>query len=1347
MISKRAVIFLLVIFLFPLSSLFATKPQWGMYRQNSRNTGTLQTNIIGVQGNPMIKWVYPLFDRSLSSPVLSPDNSVIYVATWASPGGVPYEGYLHAVRTNGSGLASFHANYLIGGFLSVNKNGKVYFSDQVTSLNPPENGNLYSVTQSGSSIIVTNIISAYNFNCGGVISSNGTLYIGNHNGKFYAFSGSTCRTLMSVPPYASWFHPAIGSEGTLFVGYNRGNTNFLFGMTNEVVRWTKKFIPISTALMADGEGNLYFGCSDSKIISFRPDGSTNWVLPTPGRITSSPALYEGVIYFGCTNRKIYAYDVNTKTEKWSFSTAGSTIYAPLLASDGILYFSDELGKVYAVDQDGGLRWRLSLNNGYNQGSSPIIGSDGTLYISDGGMGFPNGNLYAIVQGPTPPPVWKSAIPTSPGSVFLSWTNTGNITSQTLYRSLTPDTNSAVKIASINPFQATYSNTGLDPDTRYYFWIKSCFGGKTSSYSMIRVAKTWKVKAPWPMYKQNARRTGSTNTNVIGVRGNPVKKWLCNLGYYFYASPAIGPDDTVYIGNVADGVGYVYAITNGGVKWAHNVYETDSCPAIGDDGNLYVGSRHPSSGGNGRIYSLSMNDGSERFNYPTGNPVYASAVIGPDETVYIGSVNDKMYAITNNAIKWIDSSAMNDIGSTAAVGKNGYLHFVSSDRRLYSKSPLGHVTIKTLSGIPSAPVIAQNGNVFVCASNTINVFDPIGNKVMQGSLPVFPLQVPAIGPGKILYTGAQNTLYALRQDDLSIVWTNRFLNPITSMPTVGADGTVYVASQTNLSAIKDGVVLWTYTTGYNSSSSPSIGSDGSLYFGTVTGVVLGIGEGALPPIWRTRKSIETNAISLSWNAWVGNRVTSFTLFRSTVNDTNDIKAHPVAGFSSGTTNFTDTGLSTDTKYYYILRAYNSLAPSIISGTVVSNKTLSSKPERPVLEQPVPLSDTTMLVKWGRQKNLSTYTLFRSSFPSTNTMNAVRIATLSSNTTNFMDSNLQPNSIYFYFLRAVNHVGSSPFSVINQNFTLGCQQDLSFVPGIYQVITSSNFTFENNLAIGVGTLDGYAYTWTTNTNIPLGNYQALWTNDIGLNSMRTNVATKEGLWYLHMASVNARGLYSYPRRIGPFSFYKELVQGIALKGPNRIDPGSAALIFTATPISNAAPPFGPLLTAKRFYIELISGSCLIACDGTNAGRPFVWSDNESLEFHVVGTVINNVRFRVFWEGDPLKDDEVTLLVSPKMDIEDDNDVVIYNNVIDPEQGGDEGKLLIYFNCQEGELLRIRIFDIQNRRLVKELKGVGGTMAHVEYDLRTSAGFKLPDQVYGVLVEGKSWRKELKFVIRRR
>jgi outer membrane protein assembly factor BamB len=78
------------------------------------------------------------------------------------------------------------------------------------------------------------------------------------------------------------------------------------------------------------------------------------------------------------------------------------------------------------------------------------------------------------------------------------------------------------------------------------------------------------------------------------------------------------------------------------------------------------------------------------------------------------------------------------------------------------------------------------------------------------------------------------LWAINPDGTTR-WNARIEGQLTSSPTVGGDGTIYVGSLNNLLAINpDGMTNWSFSTGGVIKSRPVIAEDGTLYFGSDDG---------------------------------------------------------------------------------------------------------------------------------------------------------------------------------------------------------------------------------------------------------------------------------------------------------------------------------------------------------------------------------------------------------------------------------------------------------------------------------------------------------------------------------
>ena len=74
--------------------------------------------------------------------------------------------------------------------------------------------------------------------------------------------------------------------------------------------------------------------------------------------------------------------------KWKYAMGDSVGSSPAIGSDGTVYVGSFDNNLYAIKPDGSLKWKYAIGDAVV--SSPAIGSDGTVYV-----GSWDWNLYAI----------------------------------------------------------------------------------------------------------------------------------------------------------------------------------------------------------------------------------------------------------------------------------------------------------------------------------------------------------------------------------------------------------------------------------------------------------------------------------------------------------------------------------------------------------------------------------------------------------------------------------------------------------------------------------------------------------------------------------------------------------------------------------------------------------------------------------------------------------------------------------------------------------------------------------------------------------------------------------------
>jgi outer membrane protein assembly factor BamB len=322
-----------------------------------------------------------------------------------------------------------------------------------------------------------------------------------------------------------------------------------------------------------------------------------WTYPLSDTVEfASPVVSSfNTIYLGDVGKELWAFDTFGDT-LWHYHAGGNLRYGtPAIAFDRTIYFGSADGNLHALYPTGTLKWISPLGGAVK--TAPAIGEDGTIYV-----GSDDGNLYAVDP--------------LDGGVIWHYPTGDTIR----------------------------SSPAIGPDSTIYFG---------SSDGFIRAVDP-DGELVWE-----------------GATGGPVK-----------TSPCVFRDRVV----VGSSDGFVYCIdaNQGEVTWAtptdHNLR---SSPAVGITGKVYIGA------GN-NICCYHDDDGDPCFEYPTGGRVYSSPAVttGEDslDIVVCGSDDGFLYAIKNGALLWRRWFGV-PIRSSPAFGPGGYIYIGTLNGRIYALSDL------------------------------------------------------------------------------------------------------------------------------------------------------------------------------------------------------------------------------------------------------------------------------------------------------------------------------------------------------------------------------------------------------------------------------------------------------------------------------------------------------------------------------------------------------------------------------------------------------------------------------------------------------------------------------------
>lgn len=286
------------------------------------------------------------------------------------------------------------------------------------------------------------------------------------------------------------------------------------------------------------DGTIYVGSIAGQCLyAINPDGTEKWRFNCDF-IRSSPCIDQnGVIYVGA-GFKLYGINPDG-TEKWHCTTGEPIFSSPVLGSDGTIYIGSRDSCLYAIDSAGTLQWQCRTNGMLI--SSPAIGIDGTVYV-----GSMDSGLYAIDKN---------------GTLKWRYQTDGEIG----------------------------SSPAVDDSGIIYF--------------------------------------GSTDSYLYALRPNGDLKWRIQCGGPITSSPAIDTNKTIYVGSHD---GYLYAVGVGGsIKWRFKVddYEVYASPIITGEGTIIVGGRYSS-----KLYGIGS-DGVEKWHFTALGSFYGSYALDNNKRIY------------------------------------------------------------------------------------------------------------------------------------------------------------------------------------------------------------------------------------------------------------------------------------------------------------------------------------------------------------------------------------------------------------------------------------------------------------------------------------------------------------------------------------------------------------------------------------------------------------------------------------------------------------------------------------------------------------------------------------------
>ena len=217
--------------------------------------------------------------------------------------------------------------------------------------------------------------------------------------------------------------PTVGADGTIYVNTQAGGHGtetveggvFAF-RPNGTLKWRTHDLGGTAAPIIGADGTIYSAVGryddpedpddklraskEAKILAIDPkDGTLKWSVVTRLWVEASPSIGpDGTLYAGTTHHPLnvpaWFYAISpTGRIKWKYDTYGDVkdlppakinppdIYnSPAVDSNGVIYFGNEVGLLYAMSPRGKVAWMDNdIWSLHDQG--PALAGDGTLYVA------------------------------------------------------------------------------------------------------------------------------------------------------------------------------------------------------------------------------------------------------------------------------------------------------------------------------------------------------------------------------------------------------------------------------------------------------------------------------------------------------------------------------------------------------------------------------------------------------------------------------------------------------------------------------------------------------------------------------------------------------------------------------------------------------------------------------------------------------------------------------------------------------------------------------------------------------------------------------------------------------
>ena len=323
--------------------------------------------------------------------------------------------------------------------------------------------------------------------------------------------------------------------------------------------------------------------------------------------------------------------------RWAFPTGKGIFSSPVIGTDGTIYIGSADRTFYAIAADGTLRWKHLTGEIID--SSALLDDRGRVYVGSG-----DGRLYGFRTDGTPATQFAADPPSATGA-FIDWFE-GNV-------AITADGTLVVP----NDVFYTYA---LDRDAE----------PPSVRWRFRTVDQTWSL----PAYDVASDRLFLGNNNLLALLGDNTfaldaasgdTVWHHGTDGTIAASPLLTRDGAMVVGGF-DGYVRAYEATSGMLRWEYGARDhIYASPAELSDGTIV----QPSA--DGSVYGLDPATGAVRWQFDTRDALRSSPAVDGQDHVYLGSGEGRLFVLNpDGTLRWslqLIHASRDDLNASPALG--------------------------------------------------------------------------------------------------------------------------------------------------------------------------------------------------------------------------------------------------------------------------------------------------------------------------------------------------------------------------------------------------------------------------------------------------------------------------------------------------------------------------------------------------------------------------------------------------------------------------------------------------------------------------------------------------------